>query len=173
MLPPLTKGSDSSSSVDLSERSDIFTLSIDANVDSSFAQSSHMPSVGMSPNQEPPSIIGPPTPAKTTSSHAASTPNLSPPLIYHPTYHEEFVPAPGVMLQRSGPDAGPCLFQIGRLLKVMPLPPVLKVPIYGPPPVRGETTMDGLTPLFLGEDSRVGFYAFYGELCSSLWRFLS
>ena len=167
MLPPATNGADTSSAIDLSDGSDIFALEIDVNiagVDSSFAQSesAQMPSVGMSPNQESLPVREHATPDLTPPSHAASNPSLSPPLVYHPTFPEEFVPAPGVLLQRRGSNKGPFLFQIGHLLKVMPIPPVLKVPIYGPPPSPGETTMDGLTPLFIGEDSRVGIYAFYG-----------
>ena len=172
MLLAAANGADTSSAVDLSDGSDIFALEIDVNmsdVDSSFARSDspQMPSVGMSPNQDSHSTREPMTPDSPPPSRTASTPTLSSSVVYHPTYPEEFVPAPGVVLQGQATTDEPFSFQIGKLLTVMPIPPVLKVPIWGAPPPPGETTLDGLTPLYFGEDSRVGRYAFYGEL--SIW----
>ena len=159
---------DTSSAVDLSDGSDIFALSINLNmddVDSSFArsESSHMPSVGTSPTQDSYSTRDLTEANSTPPPPIASTPALSSSVVYHPTYPEEFVPAPGVVLQGQATTGEPSSFQIGKLLTVMPIPPVLKVPIWGAPPPPGETTLDGLTPLYFGEDSRVGRYAFYGE----------
>ena len=161
-------GTDTSSAVDLSDGSDIFALEINLNmndVDSSFAQSEspHMPSVGMSPNQDSYSTRDLTTASSSPPPPTASTPALSSSVVYHPTYPEEFVPAPGVVLQGQATTDEPFSFQIGKLLTVMPIPPVLKVPIWGAPPPPGDTTLDGLTPLYFGEDSRVGRYAFYGE----------
>ena len=173
--PAAANGNDTSSAVDLSDGSDIFALSINLNmddVDSSFARSEspRMPSVGMSPTQDPYSTRGFATADSTLPPPTASTPALSSSVVYHPTYPEEFVPAPGVGLHGQGATGQPYSFQIGKLLTEMPIPPVLKVPIWGAPPPPGETTLDGLTPLYYGEDSRVGKYAFYGEfLLTFLW----
>ena len=57
-------------------------------------------------------------------------------------------------------------FDIGKLLKKLPLPPPLRVPIYGSVPSAGSPTLDGLHPIYYGEDSRVGPYAFYGRFIS-------
>ena len=54
-------------------------------------------------------------------------------------------------------------FDIGTLIKKFPIPPPLKVPIYGSVPSAGSPTLDGLHPIYYGEDSRVGPYAFYGR----------
>ena len=168
-------GADTSSAVDLSDGSDIFALEINLNmndVDSSFARSEspRMPSVGMSPTQDSYSTRDFTAADSTSPPPTASTPALSSSVVYHPTYPEEFMPAPGVVLHGQGATGRPSSFQIGKLLTEMPIPPVLKVPIWGAPPPPGETTLDGLTPLYYGEDSRVGKYAFYGEfLLTFLW----
>ena len=64
-------------------------------------------------------------------------------------------------------------FNIGTIIKKFPIPPPLRVPIYGSVPSPGSPTLDGLHPIFYGEDSRVGRYAFYGEFAFSLPSFLS
>ena len=167
-LSAAANGADTSSAVDLSDGSDLFALSINLNmsdVDSSFTRSESppMPSVGMSPSQDSYSTRDHVEANSSSPPPTASTPALSSSAVYHPTFPEEFMPAPGVVLQGQGTTGQPGSLQIGKLLTVMPIPPVLKVPIWGVPPPPGETTLDGLTPLYLGEDSRVGKYAFYGE----------
>ena len=54
-------------------------------------------------------------------------------------------------------------FDIGTLMKTFPIPPPLMVPIYGSVPSPGSPTLDGLHPIYYGEDSCVGPYAYYGE----------
>ena len=80
-----------------------------------------------------------------------------------PRPQEIFTPVHDLRPEVHGLPGNIRRFDIGKLIKTFPIPPPLRVPIYGSVPSPGSPTLDGLHPIYYGEDSCVGPYAYYGE----------
>ena len=99
----------------------------------------------------------------------AETPTEEPAAVPLPRLPEVFTPVHGRRPDVHRLTGNIRRFDIGRLIKKFPIPPPLLVPIYGTMPSPGSPTLDGLYPIYYGEDSRVGLYAYYGEFSLPLF----
>ena len=91
------------------------------------------------------------------------SPSLGATAVPLPRPQEIFTPVHDLRPEVHGLPGNIRRFDIGKLIKTFPIPPPLRVPIYGSVPSPGSPTLDGLHPIYYGEDSRVGPYAYYGE----------